>query len=245
LDLAAGEYIWIAESDDWADERFLEVLLPNILQSENIGFVYCQSFQIQDNKAIAPMNSYTQDLHLTKWDNNFIENGTELIDYLIHKNFIPNVSAILFRKKCLFEFPNQIYNVKLVGDKTIYAKILKNNRLSFVSTPLNYYRFHDLSVRSNIDKFTTLNENFIFLKFISENFPNKTPQIYHKINSLKTFQYLVNKDNKKKRILLKKIKQIDRSIYFSIIKRIFKHYTLFKLGNFIERVGRRIKRMAQ
>ena len=41
--LAKGELIWIAESDDYADERFLEILVPCILLHNNISVAFCRS----------------------------------------------------------------------------------------------------------------------------------------------------------------------------------------------------------
>src|SRR5579872_4420041 len=45
---AKGEYIWIAESDDYADEKFLENLVSIIESNGNVGMAYCQSFDVDD-----------------------------------------------------------------------------------------------------------------------------------------------------------------------------------------------------
>src|SRR5579859_5558884 len=39
--LALGKYIWIAESDDYADTRLLERLVPVLDDDSKIAFVYC------------------------------------------------------------------------------------------------------------------------------------------------------------------------------------------------------------
>src|SRR5476649_534842 len=38
---AQGEYIWIAESDDYADVDFLNTLMAIIEQKPEIGLIYC------------------------------------------------------------------------------------------------------------------------------------------------------------------------------------------------------------
>ena len=43
LEHASGEYIWIAESDDYSDITFIEKMVKNISKSKNIGLAYCQS----------------------------------------------------------------------------------------------------------------------------------------------------------------------------------------------------------
>jgi len=35
--LAAGQYVWVAEADDYADERFLEVLVGRLEQNPQCG----------------------------------------------------------------------------------------------------------------------------------------------------------------------------------------------------------------
>ena len=37
---ARGEYVWIAESDDYADEHFLELLVPQLEEHPTAGLVY-------------------------------------------------------------------------------------------------------------------------------------------------------------------------------------------------------------
>ena len=39
-ELAAGKYIWIAESDDYADARLLDVLLSAMHRNPNVGLAY-------------------------------------------------------------------------------------------------------------------------------------------------------------------------------------------------------------
>src|SRR6185312_2167115 len=43
IGLATGEYIWIAESDDYADERFIESLMALIKIEPETGLAYCGS----------------------------------------------------------------------------------------------------------------------------------------------------------------------------------------------------------
>lgn len=49
LELAKGEWIWIAESDDYADTDFLEQLLGFSTNDNNIQLIYCDSFSTNEN----------------------------------------------------------------------------------------------------------------------------------------------------------------------------------------------------
>src|SRR5262249_35072754 len=44
--LARGEYVWIAESDDYADARLLENLAPRLDDEPRAGFAYCRSWRV-------------------------------------------------------------------------------------------------------------------------------------------------------------------------------------------------------
>ena len=65
----------------------------------DIGLAYCDS-QVIDEKG-DPVESYDYRFKYFKniWDKSFVADGKSLIrDYLIFRNVIPNVSAVLFKK---------------------------------------------------------------------------------------------------------------------------------------------------
>ena len=41
MGLASGQYLWMAESDDWADPGFLAALVPVLEKNPEVGLVYC------------------------------------------------------------------------------------------------------------------------------------------------------------------------------------------------------------
>src|ERR1035438_10369906 len=46
VELALGEYVWIAESDDYADERLLEKLVARLDAEPKAAFAYCRSWRV-------------------------------------------------------------------------------------------------------------------------------------------------------------------------------------------------------
>jgi glycosyltransferase involved in cell wall biosynthesis len=44
--LATGKYLWIAESDDFADPNLLQTLISMLDQNPNVGLAYCQSRRV-------------------------------------------------------------------------------------------------------------------------------------------------------------------------------------------------------
>lgn len=166
LSLARGEYIWIAESDDYCEENFLYELTKYLIKDDEITLVYCQSNKV-DEQGIVKGSWLDQIIDLNKelFLSDFIMEGNEFVEkFLIAKNVIPNASAVLFRKAHLFDVGNpEIYPwLKYNGDWTFYLRLILNKKIAFVHNPLNNYRYHSESVIANAVK----KESYISLKKI-------------------------------------------------------------------------------
>ena len=149
---AAGDILWIAESDDVADPRFLSAATPafadaNIVMSvvgskpiDAMGEALAESYQ-DDVRDISP----------DKWRSDYVVDGThELKEGLAVKNTIPNVSGVLFRRLRLQEvfdahFP-QISQYRVAGDWCVYVNLLRKGGLSYRAATLNSHRRHGSSV---------------------------------------------------------------------------------------------------
>jgi glycosyltransferase involved in cell wall biosynthesis len=168
ISLSKGEYIWIAESDDFADPRFLEKLVPVLEQNPDVGLVYCQSHKIDEaGNIIGNMKEWTDDLDENRWQNDFINNGkAELQNYFYQKNTIPNASAVLFRKDSFQRNIGKIRQFSLCGDMMLYTIILEKSNLAFKAESLNYYRFHTQSVRNQTSYLKVQNELIIWAGYL-------------------------------------------------------------------------------
>lgn len=156
LTLATGEFIWIAESDDFCDINFLEVVSKPLRQDSQITLSYCQSNKVDaDNNIIGNWKSYTEDLNSSQFTQNFIMDGNLFIDkYLIKKNVIPNASAVLFRKESI-KISDELLTIpalKYCGDWVIYLQIVLKQKISFIADSLNNFRYHDNSVIATVSK---------------------------------------------------------------------------------------------
>jgi glycosyltransferase involved in cell wall biosynthesis len=144
IELAKGEYIWIAESDDFASVDFLDHSLKQLKNGANISYV--QSIDVDENGVIlSNRKNYTTEFHPNIWENDFVLNGNEFIKkYLAEKNVIPNASAVLFEKshvKPIF-FTEELLKMKMCGDWFFWLQFSENTTLAFISKPLNYFRVH-------------------------------------------------------------------------------------------------------
>ncbi len=101
IELAKGDYIWIAESDDFCELNFLEELIQPVLNDHKIKLVYCQSNKVDEmGKITGSWLNHTDNLDASLFLTSFVMDGNEFIErFLIHKNVIPNASGVLFQKE--------------------------------------------------------------------------------------------------------------------------------------------------
>ena len=149
LSIAKGEFIWIAESDDVADPKFLETLVPMLQQNSEVVLAYSQSAKMDsEGKITGSWSEWTQDLVEGNYFNDsFQMNGQEYIEkFLIHKNTIPNASAVLFRRKTYAEIGGAVVDMKTNGDWDLWLKFLLLGNVYFHNQMLNKFRYHSTSV---------------------------------------------------------------------------------------------------
>ena len=145
--LAKGEYVWIAESDDYADEKFLATLVQVMDDNPTVGLAYCQSTRVDEEDC--PLTA-TEDFLRGEghWSNNFVNDGKEECrSYLASRNTIPNASAVLIRRRAYEEAGYADETMRLCGDWLMWIKILLVSDVAFVAERLNYYRTNANSVR--------------------------------------------------------------------------------------------------
>ena len=144
LMLAQGDYIWIAESDDYADPLFLEKTINLMMQNKNASICYTGSYLVDSE-------GEKLDMDWDKWSSNEIAcdnthktfNGDEFIlNKLIWKNDIYNASAVLFRKKIYFGINSTYENFKYCGDHLFWIEMSRCGEVIKVFEKLNYFRQH-------------------------------------------------------------------------------------------------------
>jgi len=156
IELASGEYIWIAESDDYCELNFLEELTKLLTADQEITLVFCQSNRVNEaNIVTGNWLDRTEYFERKMFLKNFVLDGSEFVEkYLIQKNIIPNASAVLFRK-CMANQVGRVdtdINLRYCGDWLFYVKLITNHKIAFCSKSLNYFRYHSASVIAKANK---------------------------------------------------------------------------------------------
>jgi len=147
--LASGKYVWIAESDDYADARLLERLVGRLDAEPTAVLAYCRSWRVSGKGETAGFaDYYHSDLHPSRWAADFCADGLEECGkYIVHRNTISNASSVVFRKAIYERVGGADEGLRLCGDWKLWALMaLTGGAISYVGEPLNYFRFHDASV---------------------------------------------------------------------------------------------------
>ncbi len=146
VSLARGEYVWIAESDDYAEESFLEELVAVLERHPRVGLVKCRSIMVDENGQ--PTGGPVEYPVSRDWSNDFIISGPEDCRLqLQHGNSITNASAVLFRRQVYLEAGWADESYRMCADWLQWARMMFRADFAYVAQPLNYYRWHANTVR--------------------------------------------------------------------------------------------------
>ena len=183
LELATGEYIWIAESDDSCTLDFLEKQLESLIN--NIASV---------SRVIIKKNGKVTEreiIHGAFKESDRIKLSSMYFSYNCP---ITNVSSILFKAPDKDEIlKSTFHNYSIIGDIVFYYEFFNNKNIIFNEKVINYYRqdFGSLSIIENKDKkylIKLFKEHAKLINYIYENEEEITKEIKYK--------YLTRKFNK-------------------------------------------------
>ena len=176
VELAAGDFVWIAEADDLAEAGFLEQVMSPF-KDPDVVMSYCESNQMGENgeRLAGSYRDYVADISATKWNTAYVEDGQrEIRDCLAIKNTIPNVSAVVFRRDALrhvlAEHLDEISAYRIAGDWVTYTNLLERGKIAFSPRALNHHRRHEASVTLSSMDIRQLKEIVRVQKMIEERF---------------------------------------------------------------------------
>lgn len=182
VELAIGEYIWIAESDDYADANFLFTMIALMEKEKEIGMAYCNSTIINENGDTKGLYSDLANKWFStdKWNNDYIIEGCEeLKTNLLTTCTIINVSPVLFRADSLKNVIEMISLFRYAGDWLVYMLIALRKKIYYSSLTLNYYRDHPLNTTKQSGKnygsyYDRYYARLFFFAYLKEYFINES-----------------------------------------------------------------------
>ncbi|MBO6606950.1 glycosyltransferase [Psychroserpens sp.] len=152
INLASGDYLWIAESDDVAHKDFLQTTVEAIEKHPKSGLVFTDSIIIdeQGNYGNKVSETHKHLIAMNKAETTNIPSKSKVFEYLISNIIIWNASAVLFRTEIIKNINVEMLStLNNAGDLYSYLNIALTNDMVYVNAPLNYFRQHDQNTTQN------------------------------------------------------------------------------------------------
>ncbi len=153
IEMAKGDLIWIAETDDLADARFLEKIIPYFDDPE-VVVVFTDCKIINEASDVVYGNNIW--IHDPSLDIGFQRKSWEGLDFLEnynrYRNFISNASSAVFRKDAVDSTVlDKIQTFRYAGDWFFWNRLVLKGKVIFIPETLCNWRSHDASTRSIVD----------------------------------------------------------------------------------------------
>ena len=168
--LARGEYVWVAESDDYADARLLEGLAAVLDGDPQVSFAYCRSWRVvHDDQPEGYADWYLAELDARHWTEDFVADGREeCARYFVGNNAVPNASSVVFRKSVYERVGGADESLRACGDWKLWVLMALQGKIAYLAEPLNYYREHDATVRSKASAGVIASEHMAMVRWMRE-----------------------------------------------------------------------------
>lgn len=146
FEIAQGDYVWIAESDDYADPQFLESTISVMLQDPSASICFTGS-NLVDSLGMTINDDWDKWPSDTPQKGSLTSDGISFIkNRLIWKNCIYNASAVLFKKSALTNIDITYNKMKYCGDWFFWIELARQGKVIEIYEKLNYFRQHPQKV---------------------------------------------------------------------------------------------------
>lgn len=146
VECATGDYIWIAEADDYCSDEFLSSLLNIIINNDNIRIAYSNTNYINSNGRIIfdKVHELVDTKKTGHWNNSYVIDCIEEYNEYTYLNCtIANVSSVVFKNDDYSSILEDSVKYNQVGDWIFYIGLLnKGGKIAYCNKVYNFYRIH-------------------------------------------------------------------------------------------------------
>lgn len=145
---AKGKYIWIAESDDFAEPTLLETLVGRLESNPAAMLAACCPCCVEDEIEHGPPRQWYNELLGTKWESDYTSNGfQEIREVLSRRNAILNASGVVFRN--LSGLADLVEpDMRLCADWLFWVRMLQRGDFEYSPRMLNKWRINSSNART-------------------------------------------------------------------------------------------------
>ena len=215
FELAKGDLIWIAESDDKCEKELLSTLIEFFEKDPDCVLAYTESIMFKDDGT--QLNSYQKKNSEMLTGHDFISTRMSWTCAIV------NASSALFRKSVAMSIDKQYTEFHGAGDRLFWIEIAENGNVGIDYHPLNFFRIHDNnSTKRHYDEGINQKEDLKILNYIKEK------------NYITTNQYQTIKRNYARwniysmRLSPKYRKEVSRLWNLRLSDIVFIHYTILR-----------------
>jgi glycosyltransferase involved in cell wall biosynthesis len=184
IELASGDWIWIAESDDYAHPDFLLEMKKLSEQFIHAGFLYCDSNILDERDEVISNFETLKNTRIKtqKWSTTHANNGLkELLDFMLVYGTVNNSSAALFKASTLKAFSITDPLLRYTGDKLVFCNMLLETDIAYSNAKYNYYRAGSGKPKHTNDYFNYAFENFQILVSVFKRQPTLPYELIKKV----------------------------------------------------------------
>jgi len=137
MEIAKGEFIWIAESDDFCDAELLETAVKAFAEDKDCVLWFCAS-------DMADIKGELHGLHPNqKGMSSCVLDGVRFAKkHMSRCNALVNASSAVFRKDIALQIDNGYETMGGCGDYLFWVGMMQKGKVCFNPKPLNHFRFH-------------------------------------------------------------------------------------------------------
>jgi glycosyltransferase involved in cell wall biosynthesis len=139
IELSKGDWVWIAESDDWCEASLLTELFKGTTKPECV-LSFCQSLVVRDNEVLPSKRPAKLE--------EFVDGEQFIINSLLGDNEIVNASMCLFSRATYNQVSQEFTQYQFMGDCLFWTEIAAKGNVYISGKTLNYFRKHPDDVTS-------------------------------------------------------------------------------------------------
>lgn len=163
-----SEFIWICESDDFAEPDFAATGVDRLCQDAGAVLYYCNSHVVDsDGRVIGSTADYLRDnWQDARWERSFTAEGpSELADYQLRGMIVPNMSSAVIRASAFRKaWGGDLLKFRLTGDWLFIGRVLTMGRAVFDANAHSNFRKHAQTARERV-KSAQSQAEFVMTKY--------------------------------------------------------------------------------
>ena len=226
IHLAKGELIWIAESDDYCDNRFLQSMVNEFRRYNDCVLAYSTLIEVDSNGIATGCERIFKDQHFS--------GEYYLKHYLSLANFVRNASGAVFKKSAAYNVDKRYLDYVGAGDYLFWVEIARQGSVSIINKQYNFFRRHDsvVTARRDADGSNFVAEKDILdqiERYVPLGFIRKRLAYAYRANRLKNIEFVSEeiKSNVYRIWNVKKYDGIIDKILMSILYRVYYYFNYY------------------